>query len=118
MELYSGDILFTLIIVLLSSALVTEVIGIHALFGAFLMGCIMPKGTQFVRQLAEKIEAREVKLTIIGTIAVPMMVLVATAFAIGTKWGAPSIFNSGPQGFSETLYAYVSQTNNNGIATP
>ena len=29
---------------------------------------------------------------------------------------APSIYNSGPQGFSETLYAYTSQGNNNGSA--
>ena len=28
----------------------------------------------------------------------------------------PSIFNAGPQGFSETLYAYSSQANNNGSA--
>ena len=45
-----------------------------------------------------------------------MMVLVTTALAIGSKWGAPSIYNGGPQGFSETLYAYVSQGNNNGSA--
>ncbi len=42
--------------------------------------------------------------------------LVATALAISTKYGAPSIFNSGPQGFSESLYAYTSQANNNGSA--
>ena len=66
--------------------------------------------------LGKKIEAREIKLTIIGTIAVPMMVLVATALAIGSKWGAPSIYDGGPQGFSETLYAYTSQGNNNGSA--
>ena len=66
--------------------------------------------------LGKKIEAREIKLTVIGTIAVPMLVLVTTALAIGSKWGMPSIFDSGPQGFSETLYAYVSQSNNNGSA--
>ena len=42
--------------------------------------------------------------------------LAATALAVATKYGAPSIYNSGPQGFSETLYAYTSQTNNNGSA--
>jgi Kef-type K+ transport system membrane component KefB/nucleotide-binding universal stress UspA family protein len=40
----------------LSSACVTEWIGIHALFGAFLMGCMMPKGSRFVRDLSEKLE--------------------------------------------------------------
>ena len=52
----------------------------------------------------------------IATLAVPLAVKAATALALGTKWGAPSIFNSGPQGFSETLYAYTSQANNNGSA--
>jgi K+-transporting ATPase ATPase A chain len=65
--------------------------------------------------LGKKIEAREVKLTVFGTIGVPMLVLVATALAL-SKWGTVSIFNSGPQGFSETLYAYTSQANNNGSA--
>ena len=46
-------VIFLLVIV---SAYTTEVIGLHALFGAFLMGWIMPKGTQFVRHLAEKLE--------------------------------------------------------------
>ena len=44
------------------------------------------------------------------------MVLFATALAVATKYGAPSIYNPGPQGFSETLYAYISQANNNGSA--
>ena len=42
--------------------------------------------------------------------------LVFTALAVATKYGAPSIYNAGPQGFSETLYAYTSQGNNNGSA--
>ena len=43
-------------ILLLASAYVTEVIGIHALFGAFLLGAVMPKGSAFVRTLTEKLE--------------------------------------------------------------
>jgi Kef-type K+ transport system membrane component KefB/nucleotide-binding universal stress UspA family protein len=43
-------------LLVLTSAYTTEKIGIHALFGAFLMGAIMPKGTQFVRHLSEKLE--------------------------------------------------------------
>ena len=43
-------------LLVLMSAFATEWIGIHALFGAFLMGAIMPKGTQFVRSLSEKLE--------------------------------------------------------------
>ena len=40
----------------LASAYVTEAIGIHALFGAFLLGAVMPKGSAFVRTLTEKLE--------------------------------------------------------------
>ena len=86
---------------------------LFVILGVFIAGLMVGRTPEF---LGKKIEAREVKLTILGTIAVPMMVLVTTAVAIGSKWGAPSIFNGGPQGFSETLYAYTSQGNNNGSA--
>jgi nucleotide-binding universal stress UspA family protein len=52
----SQNILAIIFILVLTSAMATELIGIHALFGAFLMGAIMPKGTAFVRTLAEKLE--------------------------------------------------------------
>ena len=42
--------------------------------------------------------------------------LFATALSVATKYGGPSVYNPLPQGFSETLYAYVSQGNNNGSA--
>jgi Kef-type K+ transport system membrane component KefB len=42
--------------VLLLSALATEVIGIHALFGAFLAGVIMPADATFKRLLRERLE--------------------------------------------------------------
>lgn len=42
--------------VLLASALVTELIGIHALFGAFLAGAIMPANHEFRQQLRERFE--------------------------------------------------------------
>ena len=43
-------------ILLFLSAGATELIGIHALFGAFLMGAIIPRHGGFARALAEKIE--------------------------------------------------------------
>jgi Kef-type K+ transport system membrane component KefB/nucleotide-binding universal stress UspA family protein len=52
----SQNVIAIIILLMLASAWVTEKIGIHALFGAFLMGAIMPKGTGFVRTLAEKLE--------------------------------------------------------------
>jgi K+-transporting ATPase ATPase A chain len=86
---------------------------LFVLLAVFIAGLMVGRTPEY---LGKKIEAREVKLVMVGTLFVPLAVLFATALAIGTKWGAPSIYNPGPQGFSETLYAYVSQANNNGSA--
>ena len=66
--------------------------------------------------LGKKIEAREIKYAALGALFVPTMVLVLAAISIATKLGLASIFNPGAHGFTETLYAYDSQGNNNGSA--
>jgi K+-transporting ATPase ATPase A chain len=85
---------------------------LFAILGVFISGLMVGRTPEF---LGKKIESREVKLTVIATIGVPMVVLVGTALAM-SKWGLVSMYNSGPQGFSEALYAYSSQGNNNGSA--
>jgi Kef-type K+ transport system membrane component KefB len=50
------NVFAAIVLLVLASSYVTEKIGIHALFGAFLMGCVMPKGSQFIRELSEKLE--------------------------------------------------------------
>ncbi|MCS7034573.1 MAG: cation:proton antiporter, partial [Phycisphaerae bacterium] len=52
----SPGIVGLILILVLASAWLTELIGIHALFGAFMMGAMMPNGTAFVRNLSEKFE--------------------------------------------------------------
>jgi potassium-transporting ATPase potassium-binding subunit len=84
-----------------------------AILAVFLSGLMVGRTPEF---LGKKIEAREIRLTVLGTIGVPLIVLATTALAIATDYGEQSIYNSGPQGFSETLYAYTSQANNNGSA--
>ncbi len=79
---------------------------LFVVLAVFIAGLMVGRTPEY---LGKKIEAREVKLVMIGTLFVPLLVLSATALAIATKWGAPSIYNPGPQGFSETLYAYISQ---------
>ena len=66
--------------------------------------------------LGKKIEAREIKVAALGALFVPTMVLALTALSIVTKSGLASIYNGGVHGFTETLYAYNSQGNNNGSA--
>jgi potassium-transporting ATPase potassium-binding subunit len=66
--------------------------------------------------LGKKLEAREIKYAAVGALFCPTMVLTLAALSIATKAGLASIFNPGVHGFTETLYAYDSQSNNNGSA--
>ncbi len=68
---------------------------LFVLLAVFIAGLMVGRTPEY---LGKKIEAREIKLVMVGTLLVPLMVLVATALAIGTKWGAPSIYNPGPAG--------------------
>jgi potassium-transporting ATPase potassium-binding subunit len=86
---------------------------VMAVIAVFVAGLMVGRTPEY---LGKKIDVREIKLTVIGVIAVPLTVIILTAIAIGTRFGLSSVFNAGPQGFSETLYAYTSQTNNNGSA--
>jgi Kef-type K+ transport system membrane component KefB len=52
----SQNVMSVLFLLILASAWATERIGIHAMFGAFLLGVVMPKGTEFVRHVSEKLE--------------------------------------------------------------
>ncbi|WP_088162021.1 cation:proton antiporter [Sphingobacterium sp. G1-14] len=55
-EALSKPVVAIFFIVLLLSAYATEVIDIHALFGAFMAGAIMPEGSRFRTAFIEKIE--------------------------------------------------------------
>jgi K+:H+ antiporter len=52
----SQNVMAAVFVVLFASAWTTELIGIHALFGAFMFGAIVPKENGFARVLAEKLE--------------------------------------------------------------
>ena len=52
----SQNVIAIVFLMILASSWATERIGIHAMFGAFLLGAVMPKGTQFVRHVTEKLE--------------------------------------------------------------
>jgi K+-transporting ATPase ATPase A chain len=85
----------------------------YIVIAVFVAGLMVGRTPEY---LGKKIEAREIKLAVVGALFVPTMVLVLTALAISTSRGLASIFNPGAHGFSETLYAYDSQSNNNGSA--
>ncbi len=86
---------------------------LYVLLAVFIGGLMVGRTPEF---LGKKVEAREIKLVSLGVLVTPLAVLLGTGVALATKYGKPSIFASGPQGFSESLYAYMSQANNNGSA--
>jgi Kef-type K+ transport system membrane component KefB len=53
----SHDRLAVILLVVLASGWVTEFLGVHALFGAFLAGAIMPRHEELVRELWQRLEA-------------------------------------------------------------
>jgi Kef-type K+ transport system membrane component KefB len=55
-EMVNKKIVGIVFLVLLLSSYLTEIIGIHALFGAFLAGVMMPQNLSFKKILTEKIE--------------------------------------------------------------
>ena len=56
-DTFSKERMAIVLAVMLSSALVTEIIGIHALFGAFVAGAIMPAGGTFRTVLRDRLES-------------------------------------------------------------
>jgi K+-transporting ATPase ATPase A chain len=86
---------------------------LYVLLAVFIGGLMVGRTPEL---LGKKIEAREIKLASLGILITPLTALSMAALAIADHAGRVSIFNTGPQGFSETFYAYLSQANNNGSA--
>ena len=86
---------------------------LFAVVAVFLGGLMVGRTPEY---LGKKIQAREVKLASIGVLMMPITVLALTALAVAIPAGRSAILNLGPHGFSEILYAFTSQTNNNGSA--
>jgi K+-transporting ATPase ATPase A chain len=66
--------------------------------------------------LGKKLEARDVKMSMLAILVSPLSILGFTALACVLPVGLAGLNNAGPHGFSEMLYAYTSGTGNNGSA--
>jgi K+-transporting ATPase ATPase A chain len=90
---------------------------LYVLLAVFIGGLMVGRTPEY---LGKKIEAREIKLVTLGILITPLASLFCTAMAVASSAGRASIssLGVGPQGFSETFYAYLSQANNNGSAFP
>ncbi|MBN9001521.1 MAG: potassium-transporting ATPase subunit KdpA, partial [Rhizobiales bacterium] len=79
----------------------------------FVAGLMVGRTPEYV---GKKIEAREVKMAMLAILILPLMMLGWTAIAVAYPPAVASMGNAGPHGFSEVLYAFTSQTANNGSA--
>ena len=86
---------------------------VFAIIAVFISGLMVGRTPEY---LGKKIEPYEMKMAALLILIMPIIVLSFTALAISTETGRSSILNPGPHGFSEVLYAYTSQGNNNGSA--
>ncbi|HYZ29721.1 MAG TPA: potassium-transporting ATPase subunit KdpA, partial [Thermoleophilaceae bacterium] len=86
---------------------------IYVILAVFLGGLMVGRTPEF---LGKKIGGREMKLATLFALFTPLVALMTSASAIAAPAGKKSISAAGPQGFSENLYAYLSQANNNGSA--
>ncbi len=88
----------------------------YVILAVFIGGLMVGRTPEY---LGKKIEAKEIKLVTLGILITPLSALFATALAVASSAGRASISSAaagGPQGFSESFYAYLSQANNNGSA--
>ncbi len=86
---------------------------LFAIVAVFVGGLMIGRTPEY---LGKKVQAREVKLAALGVLVMPVTVLVLSAVAVSVHAGRAAIGNGGPHGFTEILYAFVSQANNNGSA--
>jgi K+-transporting ATPase ATPase A chain len=88
---------------------------LYVLLAVFIGGLMVGRTPEW---LGKKLEAREIKLAGLGILITPLAALFCTAMATASHAGRASIseLGKGPQGFSESFYAYLSQANNNGSA--
>jgi len=86
---------------------------VFAIIAVFIAGLMVGRTPEY---LGKKIEPYEMKMASLLILIMPIIVLGLTAVAVLTEAGTSSRLNPGAHGFSEILYAYTSQGNNNGSA--
>jgi K+-transporting ATPase ATPase A chain len=83
------------------------------IIAVFVAGLMVGRTPEY---LGKKIEIFEMKMSAVIVLTPVIATLIGTAIALMTSAGRAGIFNAGPQGFSEVLYAFTSAANNNGSA--
>ncbi len=84
-----------------------------AIMAVFLAGLMVGRTPEY---LGKKIQAFEIKMAVLAMIVPTFVILGLAAWAVSSKGGLAGIFNPGPHGLSEILYAFASGVGNNGSA--
>ncbi|WP_326523194.1 potassium-transporting ATPase subunit KdpA [Sphingomonas sp.] len=84
---------------------------LYILVAVFVAGMMVGRTPEY---LGHRVEGREVKLAIMALAAHALFILGGTALFAATSWGADTLNNAGPHGFSEILYEFSSAAANNG----
>ncbi|MEJ7837334.1 MAG: potassium-transporting ATPase subunit KdpA [Thermomicrobiales bacterium] len=85
----------------------------YAIVAIFVAGVMVGRTPEY---LGKKIEGYEIKMSMLGLLIVPVLILGMLAVATVTTDGLASRWNTGPHGLSEMLYAFSSAAGNNGSA--
>ena len=86
---------------------------LFAVIAVFVAGLMVGRTPEYV---GKKIEGRDVKMSMLAILVLPLCMLGFTALAVVLDAGLAGRANMGPHGFSEILYAFTSATANNGSA--
>jgi K+-transporting ATPase ATPase A chain len=84
---------------------------LYIIVGVFISGMMVGRTPEYI---GWRVEAREVKFAILALLAHGLFILGGTAVFAATPWGAETLNNVGPHGFSEMLYEFSSASANNG----
>jgi K+-transporting ATPase ATPase A chain len=84
---------------------------LYLITGVFLAGLMVGRTPEY---LGKKVEAREMKLAMLGLLVHPILVLGGTGLFAANDWGRKAMNNPGAHGFSEVLYQFSSASANNG----
>ena len=86
---------------------------LYCILAVFIAGLMVGRTPEY---LGKKIEQKEVKMAMLAIIATSASILIFAAASVVLPAAIQSLNNSGPHGFAEILYAYVSAVGNNGSA--
>jgi K+-transporting ATPase ATPase A chain len=86
---------------------------IDVILAVFIAGLMVGRTPEY---LGKKIEAYDVKLSMLFVLVFPLVILTFTAISVVKPFGTAAISNPGPHGFTQILYAFTSGAGNNGSA--